>query len=121
MSISYHYAKVIINPICILCVLGLFFLTWNLPALAFQKAKVNSKKGVVHSMVVIHIEPPEKDLSYITVIFRISQRYYKLPKNGNPKYLKLLKESEKNNTPVLVRRAKEESDVIVSVEKPEKP
>ena len=83
-----------------------------------KNAKKNAKKkGVVHSMIVIIVNPPNNDETFIGVIFRVSQRKYKLPKDANPEYLKLLKDSEKNHTPVLVERATEESDVIVSVKK----
>jgi hypothetical protein len=87
------------------------------PSCATQK-KHAKKKGVVHTMTVLEVQPPRKDETYIEVSFRISQRIYKLPKNANPKYLELLKQSEREHTPVMVWRAKEESDVIVTVEKP---
>jgi hypothetical protein len=92
-------------------------MAWCIPAAAIQKKHLAANKGVVNNMIVISIAPPEKDMPYFSVIFRISQRSYKLPNDANPRYLKLLKESEKKHTPVLVRRAREESDVIVSVEK----
>jgi hypothetical protein len=79
-----------------------------------HKAK---KKGVVHSMIVLNITPANNNETFIGVIFRVSQRKYKLPTDANPKYLQLLKESGQNHTPVLVELATEESDVIVSVEK----
>ena len=68
-------------------------------------------------MTVLSVAPANNDETYISVIFQVSQRRYKLPKNANPAYLKLLRESEKSHTPVLVERAKEESDIIVSVKK----
>jgi hypothetical protein len=69
-------------------------------------------------MTVLEVGAPVNDEPFIRIIFRVSQRIYKLPKDANPKYLDLLKESQHSHIPVLVRRAKEESDVILSVEKP---
>ena len=97
--------------------LGLLFMACALHTQAATKKHKAKKTGVVHSMTVIMVAPPNNDEPFIGVIFRVSQRQYKLPKNANPEYLMLLRESEKNHTPVLVERAKEESDVIVSVKR----
>jgi hypothetical protein len=94
----------------------LFVLSVAATSRANQK-KHAKKKGVVHAMTVLEVQQPQKDETYIGVSFRVSQRIYKLPKDANPKYLELLKQSERQHTPVMVWRAKEESDVIVSVEK----
>ena len=118
MSVKSFCKPAFLNSTCIICTLSLFFIAWCIPAAAIQKKHVAAKKGVVNTMIVISIAPPENERPYFTVIFRVSQRAYKLPNDANPRYLKLLKESEKNHTPLLVRRAREESDVIVSVEKP---
>ena len=96
-------------------------MTWAIASLAIQKRVSADKKGVVYSMTVLEVGPPDKNVTYINVIFRVSQRVYKLPTDANPEYLRLLKESEKYHTAVLVRRVKEESDVIVSVERPKQP
>lgn len=117
MSVS-TYKRSWINSVCSLCILGLLFCVGPGAATAGQKKHVVKKKGVVHSMTVMEVGQPVNDEPSIRVMFRVSQRIYKLPKDANPKYLELLKESQQYHTPVLVRRAKEESDVILSVEKP---
>lgn len=101
--------------------LGLFLTLNPAAAPAVQKKHPGDKRGVVNTMTVLRVGPPEKDVTYISILFRVSQRVYKLPKDANPAYLRLLRESERNHTPVLVRRTSEESDVIFSVGKPEKP
>ena len=98
--------------------LGLLFMAFTNSATAAQKKHAPKKKGVVQSVTVLEVGAPVNDDPFIRIIFRVSQRIYKLPKDANPKYLDLLKESMHNHTPVQVRRAKEESDVILSVEKP---
>lgn len=118
MPIDRTYKKKFINSICFISILSLFFCT-N-PALtvyAVKKHKQQHKKGVEYSMTVAAIRPVNNDETYITIIFNESARFYKLPKNANPAYLDLLKESEKNKTRVLVGRVREESDVILSVKK----
>ena len=72
----------------------------------------------MHAMTVLEVRMPEKEVTYVSVIFKVSQRIYKLPNDANPKYLQLLKESEKKHSPVNVWRAREESDVIIRVDKP---
>ena len=84
---------------------------------AIQK-KHAKKKTVVQSMTVMEVGQPVNDEPFLRVIFRVSQRIYKLPKDANPKYMQLLKASEHDHTPVLVERSKEESEVIISVKKP---
>lgn len=100
-----------------MCLLSLLFMTPALSATAKQAHRKAKKKGVVHAMTVLMISPPSNEETSIGVIFQVSQRRYKLPKDANPAYLKLLKESQANHTPVLVERASEASDVIVSVHK----
>ena len=69
-------------------------------------------------MTVAAIRTPGNNETFIRITFLQSQRFYKLPNDANPTYLDLLKESEKEHTPVIIRRAKEESDVILNVRKP---
>ena len=68
------------------------------------------------TVAAIRVANPKDTFAKVT--FFQSQRFFKLPNDASPNYLKLLKESEKNNTPVIVKRVSEESDVILSVEKP---
>lgn len=68
-------------------------------------------------MTVAAIRPPRGDDPYIEVTFNESARFYRIPKNAAPSYLDLLRESEKNSTPVLVKRANEYSDIILRVKK----
>ena len=98
------------------CLLGLLFMATSSEAAAVKK-KI-TKHGIVHTMTVMEVQPPSKGVDTIYVSFRVSQRIYKLPTKSNTRYLKLLKESEKKHTPVKVWRIKEESDVIIEVDKP---
>jgi hypothetical protein len=117
MPVKSIHKKLLINSTCRLCLLGLLFIVYSLqPAVAHGHHKIK-QKGVVHAMIVLSVNLPNNDETFIGVIFRVSQRRYKLPKDANPAYLKLLKESEKDHTSVLVERAREQSDVIVSVKK----
>ncbi len=68
-------------------------------------------------MTVAGIRPPIGEEPYIAVTFNESARFYRIPKNAAPEYLDLLRESEKNHTPVLVKRANEYSDIILRVKK----
>ncbi len=68
-------------------------------------------------MTVAAIRPPQGDDAYIEVTFNESARFYRIPKNATPEYLDLLRASEKNSTPVLVKRANEYSDIILRVRK----
>jgi len=68
-------------------------------------------------MTVAAIRPANNDETFVRVTFNESQRFFKLPNDANPKYLELLKESEKNKTPVIIKRANEGSDIILEVGK----
>jgi len=100
-----------------MCLLSLLFMVYSIHAIAGSKHHKTKTKGVVYSMTALYVNPPNNDETFIGIIFRESQRKYKLPKDANPQYLDLLKESEKKHIPVLVERVKEESDVIVSVKR----
>ena len=97
--------------------LGLLFLLLTIPSFSAPKHKPK-KKGVENTMTVAAIRPPNGGETFVRVTFLQSQRFYKLPNDANPDYLVLLKESEKGHTPVVIKRAKEESDIILSVRKP---
>ncbi|MCW3122440.1 MAG: hypothetical protein JWQ38_1932 [Flavipsychrobacter sp.] len=101
----------------VLRLLSLLLLCLSLHSCALAKGKKAKKKGVVHAMTVAAIRPENKGDAFVRVSFLQSARFYKLPNNANPEYMILLKESLSTHTPVLVERAKEESDVIVSVTK----
>jgi hypothetical protein len=75
------------------------------------------KKGVVDTMTVARIRPANEEDAFIKVTFNQSQRFYKIPKNADPSFIELLKESEKNNKRVIIRRASQQSDVILNVRK----
>ena len=66
-------------------------------------------------MTVAIIRPAE--YKFIPVNFLESARFYKLPMDANPAFLELLKASEHNHIQVLVKRADEKSDIILSVER----
>jgi len=116
MSINNIYKHLFINSR--IYVVSLLFMVYALQAIAAPQHHKAKKKGVVHSMTVLLVNLENNNEPYIGVIFQVSQRRYKLPKDANPAYLQLLKESQHDHTPVLVERAKEESDIIVSVKKP---
>jgi len=97
--------------------LGLLFVAVTFQAQAAHRHK-KKVKGVERTMVVVAIRPHRINETFTRVSFTPSQRIYKLPDNVNPIYLELLKASEKNHTPVVFKRANEESDVILSVRKP---
>ena len=97
--------------------LSLFFLVVIFQSCTISKEHTNPAKEVIQEMTVIKILPENSDSNFMKVVFKRSQRTYKLAKDTDPHYILLLKESEQNNTAVLVKRAKEESDVIISVEK----
>ncbi|MCD6013707.1 MAG: hypothetical protein K0Q79_3569 [Flavipsychrobacter sp.] len=78
---------------------------------------VKRKKTVVDTMIVIEVTPAGKGQPYTEVTFRRSARRYKLQAKANPNYVKLLKESADKHTPVLIERAKIESDEILSVKR----
>jgi len=73
---------------------------------------------VENTMSVIEIRQANEHDTFWTITFGRSQRFYKLANDANPKYLELLKASAHDHTPVVIKRAKEESDVILSVGKP---
>lgn len=106
-----------LNSIRVLFVLSLFFLLLSNHPLAAAKGKKQKKKGVEYTMTVAAIRPAGNDEAFITVTFLESQRFYRLPKDADPGYLQLLRYSEKNQRPVLVKRVNEQSDVITSVSK----
>jgi hypothetical protein len=83
---------------------------------AINKGHKKHIKGVEKTMRVVAIQPANNSEPFLTVIFGESQRFYKLPNDANPKYLELLKKSEHDHAPVVVKRANEASDVILSVE-----
>jgi len=84
---------------------------------AVAKGKKSKTKMVTSSMTVARIRPSGKDQTFISVTFDQSQRFYKLPNSANPAYLELLKASEASHTPVIIKRATQASDVILSVQK----
>jgi hypothetical protein len=97
--------------------LSLLFMVFTLHGRAAAQKAVKRKKAVVNEMTVIEVAAPRSGETFFTVTFMVSQRRYKLPQNANPNYLKLLRESGRKHVPVLVERAKEESDTILSVKK----
>lgn len=86
------------------------------PCLAVKGHKTK-KNSVADTMTVAAIRVANPNETFVKVTFSQSQRFFKLPNDANPNYLTLLKESEKNNTLVIVRRENQQSDVILSVEK----
>ncbi|MFI5196575.1 MAG: hypothetical protein ACHQD8_05755 [Chitinophagales bacterium] len=82
-----------------------------------MKGNKKKSKSVAQAMTVAAIRAANPKNTFIEVTFSESQRFYKLPNDADPKYLILLKESEKNNTPVIIKRVSEYSDVILSVSK----
>jgi hypothetical protein len=86
------------------------------PSIARTKHK---KKTMVveYKMTVTRIVPATRTDSFIEITFSESQRFYRLPVKAKPALLTLLKESEANAVPVLVKRASERSDVIIDVKK----
>lgn len=98
--------------------LSLLFLLGTLQGVAMPQKQSKKAKPVVNSMIVLDIAPPTKADPYYEVVFQVSQRQYRLSKEASAKYLRLLRESKRNRTPVLVKRAREDSDVILSVKKP---
>ena len=98
--------------------MSLLFSVGPTQSYAVMKGQKIRKKGIVQTMYVAKVYPAKNNETYITVIFDVSQRFYKIAKDANPKYLELLKESEKNHTPLSIRRDKEESVIITEVKKP---
>jgi hypothetical protein len=97
--------------------LCLFFTTFfNFAAFA-HKGHKTKKKFVEAGMTVAKVRPANNEETFITIIFQQSARFYKIPKDSNPAFLELLKDSEKNKTEVLIKRADEASDIILGVRK----
>jgi hypothetical protein len=120
MSIIKSFKTLLANSTCISYMLGLFFLAIAFTSCALvQKKKVdnNGKVPVEYALTVAAINPPAGNDAYIEVNFDESARFYRIPKNAAPEYLELLRMSEKTNTPVLVKRANEYSDIILRVRK----
>ena len=120
MSIKKLVNKLIVNSTCITYMLGLFFLAIAFPSCALvqkNNKKNNGKVPVEYTLTVAAINHPSGDDAYIEVSFNESARFYRIPKNAAPEYLELLSMSEKTNTPVLVKRANEYSDIILRVRK----
>ena len=69
------------------------------------------------SLTVIKIIPG--DDGFDKIIFKKSERIYKLAKGSNPQYLVFLNDSQNRNVPVTIKRKDEASDLILSVEKSE--
>lgn len=117
MPIKSMYKKFRISSTCSTCMLSLLLLLGTLQACATGKHKKAKGKPVEYALTVAAIRPANNDQTFVKVSFNESQRFYKLPNNADPAYIDLLKESEKNHTPVLVKRANEYSDVILRVRK----
>lgn len=100
-----------------LSVLSLLFLVCSVQNVFAAKGQKKKPKTVEYEMTVAAIRPANPKNTFIEVTFSESQRFYKLPNDADPKFLVLLKASEKDHTPVLVRRASEKSDVILRVTK----
>ena len=117
MSLSNRSKKYSLKPACLQVMLCLLFMAVSFQG---QAARHNKKKvkGVEHTMTVVAIRPPNNNEPFVRVSFARSQRFYKLPNDADPRYMYLLKASEKDHSPVVIKRAKEESDVILSVRKP---
>jgi hypothetical protein len=118
MSINNTFHKLHISSVNASRLLSLLLLCLSLHACAAVKKHKAKSKSVVYSLTVAGIRPENKGDTFVRVSFLQSARFYKLPKDANPEYLILLKESEKSHKPVMVERANETSDVIISVTKP---
>ena len=105
------------SPIRCIYGLGLFLLFILQPVIS--TGLIQKKASMVqHELVVAKINTI-KDKDCTEVVFLRSARFYKLFKTLKhyDHYLELLKESEKDNFPVVVGRNSETSDTIISVEK----
>jgi hypothetical protein len=80
--------------------------------------KQKKTKSVAYKLTVANINAGTATDKNYEVTFLESARFYKISKKANPTYIGLLQESQKNNSPVMVSRANEYSDVILSVKKP---
>lgn len=114
MPINSSNKKRFLSPTCLRVLLGLLLVAGAFQADAGHRHKKKAK-GIETTMTVVAIRPPKDNETFVRVSFTPSQRFYKLPNDANPAYLELLKASEKDHTPVIIRRAKEESDIILSV------
>jgi hypothetical protein len=114
MSIKEIYKKIFATPAYGKYMPGLLFIWVALPG---AEAQDHVKKGVAYSMTVLTVRQPNMGEKYMSVVFQKSQRAYKLSKSANARYIELLRESAKTHVPVLVTRASEASDTIVSVER----
>ena len=114
MPIKSILQNFIINPICTLRILGLFFCLAQTSCAATSANKIE-KPAVAQKMTVAKII--ESNGSNIQIVFDRSQRFYKLANDADPVFLELLKESEKNKTPVIIYLADATTDVILSVKK----
>jgi hypothetical protein len=109
----------IINSTGLRGLLSLLFLAASLTACAAFKGKQKKKKKmeVQYTLTVARILPGNDTDSFTEVTFSESQRFYRLPKTANHSYLEILTAAEKSGKPVIVRRANETSDIILSVKK----
>jgi hypothetical protein len=113
MPINISQEKKVFSSIRRVALLSFLFVLYFAFSAAGRDKK--HKKGVATSMIVAVIRPASKEDSFITVCFTKSARFYKLPKNANPRYIALLQESAKNKSAVTITRANEQSDIILSV------
>ena len=117
MSVKENNHRHLISPAYLRGLLGLLFLFGALTSFEAPRHKAK-KKPVENTMTVAAIRPPNSNETFVRITFLQSQRFYKLPNDANPAYLRLLKESEQQHSPVVIKRAQEESDVILGVRKP---
>lgn len=101
------------------CLLGLFFCACLFYPATAQNHKIKNG-SVTDTMTVLKILAIAKQDTVIRVIFLASERIYKLPVKAKSVYLKRLKWSLDKHIPVPVQRAREQSDVILSVGKAKK-
>lgn len=116
MSIKKSFQYLFINS-RLVYTLSLLFMAFSIHADATPQVKKKKMKTVIDTMIVIEAVPAQKGEPFAEITFRVSQMRYKLSAKANPAYFKLLKESEKKHTPVLIERANITSDVILSVKK----
>lgn len=97
-------------------ILSLLFLACFSPARGMAK-KNKTTKTVEYKLTVARIAPSLSNDKYMEVSFLESARFYLVSKKARPTYIDLLRASEKSNKPVMVKRANERSDTIISVRK----
>ena len=117
MSVKENNDRYLINPAGLIGLLGLLFLFVVLSSYSVPRHRTK-KRGVEDTMTVAAIRPPNNTETFVRVTFLRSQRFYKLSNDADPTYLMLLKASEKDHSLVIIKRARVESDVILSVRKP---